>query len=305
MANARELTREEFRTMQLLELDMLVEFDRVCRKHNINYCISGGTLLGAVRHKGYIPWDDDADIAMLREDYEKFKLVADEMDLEICYFQDHFTDPEYLWGHGKLRRTGTSFVRAGQEHIKGKTGVFVDIFPLDDVPLNVPGMMFQDFYCFCLRKILWSSVGKVTEKGFMKAWYGLISHISVDWVYSRVKKMSKKSSNNAPNRVRPLLFPAFGKLYMKNTHPASIRYGMPKEWFLERAEYEFEGHKLFGTKDYDAILKYVYNDYMIPPPEKERKPHAPVSSFNFNVRSKSVEEHREEFRIQKSTPMEP
>lgn len=290
MAAMRELNPIEFRTMQLLELDMLVEFDRICRKHKINYCITCGTLLGAVRHKGYIPWDDDADIAILREDYEKFRLVASEMDSEICYFQDHYNDPEYLWGYGKLRRTGTTFIRAGQEHMRGKTGVFIDIFVLDDTPMSVPGMILQDFYCFCLRKILWSRVGKVTDKGVLKLWYSLISHIPVEWVYKNIEKMANKSNNNTPNRVRALLFPSFGKLYMKNSHPASIRYGMPKEWFLERAEYEFEGHMVYGTKDYDSFLKYVYNDYMTLPPENKRQPHAPVSSFNFNVKSNSVEQ---------------
>ena len=83
--------------MQLLQLDMLVELDRVCRENNINYTIFGGTLLGAVRHKGYIPWDDDADVAMLREDYDKFKKITDQLNSEICYFQDHDTDPEYRW----------------------------------------------------------------------------------------------------------------------------------------------------------------------------------------------------------------
>ena len=73
MGEIKELSPEEFRTMQLLQLDMLVELDRVCRKNDIKYTIFGGTLLGAVRHKGYIPWDDDADVAMLREDYDKFK----------------------------------------------------------------------------------------------------------------------------------------------------------------------------------------------------------------------------------------
>ena len=158
MDAAKKLTPQEFRTMQLLELDLLIEFDRVCRRHGIKYCITCGTLLGAVRHKGYIPWDDDADIAMLREEYEKFRAVADEMDASVCYFQDHYNDPEYLWQYGKLRRTGTSFVRVGQEHMKGKTGVFVDIFVLDDCPKSVLGMELQDLWCFFLRKILYLSL---------------------------------------------------------------------------------------------------------------------------------------------------
>ena len=100
MSNAKELSPDQFRKMQLIELEMLVEFDRVCRKNNIKYVLFGGSLLGAVRHKGYIPWDDDADIGMLREDYDLFKRHMTEMNPEICYFQDHETDPEYRWGYG-------------------------------------------------------------------------------------------------------------------------------------------------------------------------------------------------------------
>nr|WP_253293644.1 LicD family protein [Kineothrix sp. MSJ-39] len=276
--------------MQLLQLDMLVELDRVCRKHNIMYCISCGTLLGAVRHGGYIPWDDDADIVMLREEYEKFKLVADELNPRICWLQDHFIDPGYLWQYSKLRRTGTSFVRAGQEHMKGETGVFIDIFVLDDIPRNGIAMMIQDFWCFFLRKVLWSRVGKINEKGITKYIYSVMSHISVDWVYKQVGRISDKSRNGTPNRVRALLFPSFGKLYLKNKHSVKERYGMPKSWFTERSEYEFEGHKLYGTKDYDAFLKYMYDDYMTLPPEEKRQPHAPVSSFNFDVGNTSETE---------------
>ena len=121
----KEIKGEAFRKMQLTELDMLVEFDKVCRKYNINYVLFGGSLLGAVRHQGYIPWDDDADIGMLREDYETFKRHKDEMNPNICFFQDHDTDHEYRWGYGKLRRTGSTYVRVGQEHLKCKTGILL------------------------------------------------------------------------------------------------------------------------------------------------------------------------------------
>lgn len=155
MNKAKELSPEQFRKMQLIELEMLVEFDRVCRDNHIDYVLFGGSLLGAVRHKGYIPWDDDADIGMLREDYNRFKKHMKEMNPEICYFQDHETDPEYRWSYGKLRRTGSKYIRVGQEHLKCKTGIFVDIFPMDDIPLGVLGQILQDWHCFCLRKILW------------------------------------------------------------------------------------------------------------------------------------------------------
>ena len=164
----KELSKEEFERMHRLQIEMLQEVDRVCRKHDIKYTIFGGTLLGAIRHKGFIPWDDDADIAMLREEYNKFKAVMHEINPDICYLQDNETDPEYRWGYTKMRKTGTRFVRVGQEHLKCKTGVFIDIFPMDDIPITTPGQIIHDIYCFCLRKILWSEVGKYDEKNFFK-----------------------------------------------------------------------------------------------------------------------------------------
>lgn len=275
----KEIKGKDFRKMQLTELDMLVEFDKVCRKYNINYVLFGGSLLGAVRHQGYIPWDDDADIGMLREDYETFKKHKDEMNPNICFFQDHDTDPEYRWGYGKLRRTGSTYIRVGQEHLKCKTGIFVDVFPMDDIPLSIIGQIFQDLHCYCLRKILWSEVAKENTVGFWKIWFTILSKIPADFAFHGYEKYSKKSSNSSPNRVRCLGFPATGMLYKKN--PLSERYGMPKSWFTDRAEFMFEGKKLFSSKDYDTVLKYIYGDYMKLPPENQRDPHSPCSEIVF------------------------
>lgn len=280
MAEIKHIRGEEFRRMQLLELDMLKEFDRVCRENDIRYTVFGGTLLGAVRHKGYIPWDDDADIAMLREDYEKFRKCAHLLDKNICYFQDHKNDPGYRWGYAKLRRTGTRFVRVGQEHLTCRTGLFIDIFPMDDIPLSTLGQIWNDFYCFCLRKVLWSEVGKLTEKNPIKRGvYKLLARIDPEKVYKRLDALAAKSRNDSPNLVRCLLFTATGKLYRKNS--LKTRYGMPKKWFLELTEYDFETMKVLGTTDYDENLSYIYGDYMKLPDENNREPHSPVSDYSF------------------------
>lgn len=281
MGKTINLSPADLRKLQLIELDMLVEVDRVCRENNIPYRITGGTLLGAVRHKGFIPWDDDADINMLREDYERFKKAADQLNPDICFFQDHDTDPDYRWGYGKIRRTGTKYVRTGQEHLKFATGIFIDVFPLDNVPNSLIGRVLQDWHCFVLRKILYSEVGKVSDKESSSArkLYALLARIPLDFVFRSLKRMTRNNRNSDPNDVRVLTFKAAGKLYTKNS--LKSRYGVKKEWLREFAEYDFEGKKLMGPKNYDDYLTYMYGDYMTPPPPEKRGQHSPVSELDY------------------------
>lgn len=280
MSKELELSKEDFRKMQLIELDLLKEFDRVCRLHNISYVITDGTMLGAVRHHGFIPWDDDADICMLREDYERFKKEAmKDLNPDICFFQDNTTDPYYRWGYAKLRRTGTQHIRVGQEHLKCKTGIFIDIMPYDDIPHNLCLQLIQNFYCFCCRKILWSEVAKKNTSGFKKLWFSLLSHISIETVYDFLSVYTSRSRNSSTNRVRLLLFIPPGREYTKK--PLNDRYGMTKKWITERAEYTFEGVPLYGSRDYDGFLKWKFGDYMKLPSEDKRCGHAQVSFISF------------------------
>ncbi len=280
MKGVKKLTEDEVRRMQLLELEMMCELDRVCRKNNINYCIYGGTLLGAVRHKGFIPWDDDMDVAMLREDYEKFKQHIDELNPDICFFQDHDTDPEYIWGYAKLRRTGTKYIRAGQEHLKYKNGVFIDIEPMDDVPNSLVLQIILDFELFILRKILWSRVAVKNETGFKKLVYSILHLVPVELVFNRYRHYQAKSRNDSKNNVRILSLPSLGKCYVK-TNPFRTKFSWSKKWILEKEEFEFEGKKFYGSRYADAFLRYEYNDYMRLPPKEKRKPEVEVSDYSF------------------------
>ena len=206
------LDNEQLRQLQLIELEMLEEVDRICKKCGIRYNIIAGTLLGAVRHGGFIPWDDDADVAMLRPEYEKFrKACKTELDTNRFYFQDHRNTKGYRWGYGKLRRKNTLFLRENQEHMPYKQGVFIDIFPLDGVPDNYLLRCIHNFQCFCVRKILWSAVGRIADKKrWKRIWYGFLYRLPERQVFSYYHSMIRRSNRKKTRMVRILMFLVLG-----------------------------------------------------------------------------------------------
>jgi lipopolysaccharide cholinephosphotransferase len=123
---------EILRKAQLIMLDMLIEFDAICKKHQLQYWLDSGTLLGAVRHCGFIPWDDDIDLSMPIEDYNKFLLIAEsELSSEI-FFQTSQTDKNFKFDYIKLRSNRASIVEFHEKdkQIKYHQGIFIDIFPM-------------------------------------------------------------------------------------------------------------------------------------------------------------------------------
>ena len=124
----RDIT--ELEELHQIELDMLKEIDRICRRENIQYYLAGGTLLGAVRHKGFIPWDDDIDIAMARDEYERFlKVMKKERHPYLKIFAMEF-DKEYQYTFAKVVDTRTRLIEEIGKDLPDM-GVFIDIFPID------------------------------------------------------------------------------------------------------------------------------------------------------------------------------
>ena len=271
MGQAYEISNEELKQLQRVELEMLIEVDRICKQHHIKYSLDGGTLLGAVRHKGFIPWDDDIDLIMLREEYVKFKKACEQdLDTKRFFLQDYETDKNYRWGYAKLRRNNTKFIRLGQEHLKQNAGVFIDIFVADNVPDNFIIKRLHHSLCFLIRKTLYSEVKRqLTTNPFSKGINGLLCMIPRDGVFGVRNWLAKVS-----NRKRTELISHYTLQY-----PKSCKYGLPRKCFDEFIELEFEGRKFPGFKEYDCYLSGHYGDYMKLPPKEQQIPHLQVSTF--------------------------
>lgn len=262
------LSKEELQELQAIEVEMLVEVDRICKKCGIKYCMSAGTQLGAIRHKGFIPWDDDIDVAFLRPEYEKFRRACmTELDLERFYFQDYRNTKGYRWGYGKLRRKDTRFVRLGQEHMPYGQGIFIDIMPYDNVPDNYLKRKLHNFRCFLYRKCFWAPLGKLQEEGIKKFFYIALDKIPDKKLYASFNKFILKNNKKQTERIRILTLPVPGN-----------QNGYLRTCFTNLVPTEFEGIQFMGMRDYDTYLGYKFGNYLELPPIEKRKVH-PVSKL--------------------------
>lgn len=265
-------TPEELKRMQNIGLEMLIEVDRICRKHGIIYEIDGGTLLGAVRNKKFIPWDDDVDIRMMQDEYEKLREVCKtELDQERFFFQDCETDPGYRFGYGKIVRKGTTFYRVGQDMLTMKRGVFLDIFNCVGMPQNPILKKKFNISCFIARKIGYSPIGAANEKNpFYRCLYRLLSKIPMESLRKKYHKLNHKYDKVKTKYVRT-----------PGWHYTQEDDGYLRRWMDETCELEFEGHMFIAPKDYDGYLRQLYgDDYMTPPPKEKQVPEIMASKFD-------------------------
>lgn len=253
------------RKLQLIELELMIEVDRICRKYNINYSLDGGTLLGAIRHGGFIPWDDDADIMMSRQEYNRFYEACQiELDESKYFLQEFRTDKEYRWGYSKLRKNGTLFVREGQEHVKCHQGVCIDIFIFDNVPNGLIDRRLHLIKCFLIRKGLYSLVGKRNARSIISRMvYYMVSLIPRTFWVKWLMKIAQKENVRKTELMSHLTYPNRKK----------IRFGLSSTYYEEYIEKDFEGYQFKVIKNYDQYLKDLFDDYMQLPPLDKRKVH--------------------------------
>lgn len=265
-------------------LTLLIEFDRVCKELNISYILFAGTLLGAVRHKGFIPWDDDLDVMMLREDYERLLQEADRiLDREKFYLQGEFS-AHWTMFFSKLRLNGTTCLeKYHPKDSKTHQGVYIDIFPCDSAAKSKLGRLLQ-FYCskVVIAKGL-SARGYDTDSNKKKLFMGLCRLLPRKLFHQITAPKGRKTDT---------VHSFFGgaSKFEKNIYPRS--------YFEKIALAEFEGHFFPIPEEYDALLTTLYGDYMTMPPIEERKCKEHTVLVDLNCSYEEYEHYRDGMKFE-------
>lgn len=276
-----ELNEEILHKLQRKQLEILLEFDRVCNEMGLNYSISSGTLLGAIRHKGFIPWDDDVDVVMLREDYEKF-LEEGKRYLPKNYFiQTYENDKNYPHNFAKIVDISTTLREGYTSNIDMINGIFIDIFPIDRVSSNKIIRRIDNLLLSIIYLVKHSSNPgwiKKTKRGYNRLIKYCILPLSrcigtrrLNRLETYIKTKNNKEGNNytyGDNYVIPLI----------NLNKAML---LPIEIFSDCEYIDFEEYKVKAIKEYDIYLTAIYGDYMQLPPTEKRKPTHNIVELKF------------------------
>lgn len=255
-----------------VDLNIVKEVVAICEKHGFTYYMLGGTMLGAIRHKGFIPWDDDIDLGMPREDYDKFLEIAPmEMasNLKLVNFR---TDPNYQYYITRILDTETKVVEERIGNESKYTNASIDIFPIDGTPNN---SFLRKIYFF--RVLFHRAMMSLCYKDSIdrKRSRGTAEKILL-WVLERVPVEKFTTPYKEKCKIDKLLKgqKVKGSKYIGNIMGAyRTKEIVPAEYYGKGKFYQFEDMQLRGMDLYDEYLTYTYGDYMQLPPEEKRKTH--------------------------------
>lgn len=251
--------------LRKLEMDIVKEIDAICREHGIKYFLVGGSLLGAVRHKGFIPWDDDLDVGMLREDYEKFRRICPKVLSEKYAYQSYRTEPNSHYIFDKIRLKDTAFATVFSKQFPIENGVFVDILVYDKTSEN-----------------------PFIQKLHIKAIQVMKRVINVRWYDKPRKKIHYRATRIALPFMRLIPFRCYHNFYewliklfndsksdqyIDSVGMNLLRGAFPEECIVGEPEYvPFEDTQLPVPPGWDAYLKHWYgDDYMAIPNISSRR----------------------------------
>lgn len=268
--NKIELTEEQKIELKNTQLELLDEFKSFCVKNNLRFYLFGGTLLGAVRHKGFIPWDDDIDVCMPRKDYDKFCSLYKENDT--YFLQNTNTDKYYFYHFAKLMKKNTIYNEYFTQRLKTKKGIFIDVFPINGYPDKKISLMHYNFWLFVLNKKSYPLKINKTKKIKRNFIYILLTIISWFLLWWAPYHLCARMRNNFMKKHQ----------YPKSKNcivGTDLRKVYHKSFFEGQSNIEFENRIMYGMEDINKYLTKMYGDYMTLPPESERVPHHYLIDF--------------------------
>lgn len=280
----------ESELVKCAQLDMLIELDRICKSNSIPYFVAGGTLLGTIRHSGFIPWDDDIDVGMLRENYEKFIVVCKDNLSDEYSLYDWDVDENSPLPYLKMKIKGTHYREELSKFTEMNDEIYIDIFPLDNAPDSKLKQKIHGIKNVFLKKILLLKCGFTIDEGPLvkKILYFPLRIVSSFGKTSQWKKIFRKNAAKYQNDVTKNVVNLCGSY--------SYDKELKKRDCLEKlTTHRFESTFVSIPEDYDKYLHEVYGDYMILPPENKRISRHGISLIdlgNYRVKSKlnSVEQ---------------
>lgn len=249
--------------MKTIELDIMRELYRVCHEENLHCAMAYGTLLGAVRHHGFIPWDDDIDLIMPRDDYERLPEAFARLSSKPYYKIIWHRDRSSIYPFIKVVDTRTEVIEHYVDERWCRTGVWVDVFPIDgigssDKPFEEIGKLRRKYDYLTANVHEGSSTISLLGKRVLKA---VMPKEDIYLIALHIDDIARAIPLGESEEVAQLAWP-FG---------ASER--MPRSIVFDTCPYDFEGEQFDGPRDFDLYLTRLYGDYMTPPPEDKRMPH--------------------------------
>ena len=270
------------RRLQLTQLEILKIFDDFCRKNGLKYSLYAGTLLGAVRHKAFIPWDDDLDVCMERKEYDRFISLWEKSHPEEYILQNKENTPKFWQSFSKIRKDHTTFLQEEKERGKYHTGIFIDIFPLDRIPNGKLSRAVFRWHCMkyqlMTREFVPPKAGKIVKLGSRIILGGTPKKIREK---VRNRELEKITRNNEDNSLEIAAIETM----------QSLRSTFSKNMFDSYIDLPFEDGKFMCFSDWDGHLKQKFGDYMLFPPEKDRvwKHHPIIIDFERNYEELNIQ----------------
>lgn len=257
-----------------VELEILQVVHNVCEKNGLKYTLAYGTLIGAIRHGGFIPWDDDIDIMMPRQDYNILLKIWKGVAPKDYIIQDYNTDEDYTNNFAKVRKNNTTFLQFEDEREKKyHKGIFIDIFPGDRVAVGKIKRNFQ-YVAF--------AVNLLYSRGYPSGASGIMGKIE-----QRLLATKKENYAKRRRKAEKIMSRWNNKMTSDYVFPCTIaccKHYYPADMFVDLTSIAFNGKIFCMTKDYDRVLRLEYGDYTQFPPEDERvwKHHPLLIDFERN-----------------------